>query len=80
LYIARICHGNSSYVNGTSILLINFFHFQGCEQCSMMSGQLKVGTYYYLKDLKRVYFACQGLSYGKKDQTLLIDDEPNKAL
>jgi hypothetical protein len=32
----------------------------------MMSGQLKLGTYYYLKDLRRVYFACQGLSYGKK--------------
>ncbi len=46
----------------------------------MMLVQLKVGTYHYLKDLKRVYFACQGLSYGKKNQTLLIDDESNKAL
>jgi hypothetical protein len=27
-----------------------------------------------------VYFACWGLPYGKENQTLLIDDEPNKAL
>jgi hypothetical protein len=26
-----------------------------------------------------VYFACQRLPYGKEDQTLFIDDEPNKA-
>jgi hypothetical protein len=26
-----------------------------------------------------VYFSCQRLPYGKEDQTLLIDDEPNKA-
>jgi hypothetical protein len=45
----------------------------------MMSSQFKVGTYYYLKDLKHVYFACQGFSYGKKDQTLFFHDEPNKA-
>jgi hypothetical protein len=28
--------------------------------------------------LKRVYYACPGLPYGKEDQTLLIDDEPTK--
>jgi hypothetical protein len=27
----------------------------------------------------RVHLACRGLLYGDKDQTLLIDDEPNKA-
>jgi hypothetical protein len=27
-----------------------------------------------------VYFACQGLPYGKEDLMLLIDNEPNKAL
>jgi len=39
-----------------------------------------VGTYYYLKDLKHVYFSCWGLPYGIQDQMLLINDEPNKAL
>jgi hypothetical protein len=29
--------------------------------------------------LDRVHFACKNLFYGDKDQTLLIDDEPNKA-
>jgi len=32
-----------------------------------------------LKDLDQVHFACKGLPYGDRDQTLLIDDEPNKA-
>jgi hypothetical protein len=27
-----------------------------------------------------MYYACHMLPYGKEDQTLLIDDEPNKAL
>jgi len=27
-----------------------------------------------------VYYVCHGKDYGKEDQTLLIDDEPNKAL
>jgi hypothetical protein len=31
-----------------------------------------------LKHLKRVYYGCCGLLYGKEDQTLLINDEPNK--
>jgi hypothetical protein len=34
--------------------------------------------YYYLKDLKHVYYACHGKDYGKEDQTLLIDDELSK--
>ncbi len=37
-------------------------------------------TYYYLKDLKCVYFTCRKPPYGKEDQMLLIEDEPNKAL
>jgi hypothetical protein len=28
----------------------------------------------------QVHLACKGLLYGHKDQTLLIDDEPSKAL
>jgi hypothetical protein len=43
-------------------------------------GQLTCSIYYYLKDLDRVHLACKGLLYGHKDQTLFIDDEPNKAL
>jgi hypothetical protein len=27
-----------------------------------------------------VYYGCSGLPYGKEDQTLMIDDEPNKTL
>jgi hypothetical protein len=30
-------------------------------------------SHYYLKDLKRVYYACRRLPYGKEDQTLLTD-------
>jgi hypothetical protein len=52
----------------------------GCEQCSMTSSQFTIGNYYCLKDLSRVYSACQGLPYGKEDQSLLIDDELSKAL
>jgi hypothetical protein len=35
-------------------------------------------SYHYLKDLKHVYYFCCGILYGKEDQMLLIDDEPNK--
>jgi hypothetical protein len=44
-----------------------------------MFDQIYLGSYYYLKDLKRMYYNRCGLPYGKEDQTLLIDDEPNKA-
>jgi hypothetical protein len=27
-----------------------------------------------------MYYTCCGLPYGKEDQTLLIDDEPNKVI
>jgi hypothetical protein len=54
--------------------------FVGREKCSKMYGQISPGLHYYLKDLKRVYYAYLGLPYGKEDQTLLIDNEPTKAL
>jgi hypothetical protein len=55
-----------------------FVFIWGHEQCSKIAGQISLGSHYYLKDLKRVYYGCCGLSYGKEDQTLLIDDEPSK--
>jgi hypothetical protein len=51
----------------------------GCEQCSNTFGEISPSSYYYLKDLNHVYYACRGLPYGKEDQTLLINNEPNKA-
>ncbi len=50
----------------------------GREQWSKTFGPISPGSYYYLKDLKCVYYGCYGLPYGKEYQTLLIDDEPNK--
>jgi hypothetical protein len=43
----------------------------------MTSNQFTIGNYYCFKDLSCVYSAYQGLPYGKEDQTLLIDNEPN---
>ncbi len=43
-------------------------------------SQLIVGTYCYLKNLNRVYFACWRLLYGIKDKTLFTNNEPSKAL
>jgi len=57
-----------------------FIFIWGHEQCSKMFSEISHGSHYYLKDLKHVYYACHGKDYGKEDQTLLIDDEPNKAL
>jgi hypothetical protein len=45
-----------------------------------MVGQISPESHYHLKDLKRVYYGCRGLPYGKEDQTLFIDNEPNKVL
>jgi hypothetical protein len=45
-----------------------------------MSSEITPKSYYYIKDLKHMYYACHGLFYGKDDQTLLIDDEPSKVL
>jgi hypothetical protein len=52
----------------------------GREQCSKMVGQISPMSHYYLKDLKRIYDGCHGLPYGKENQTLLIDNEFNKAI
>ncbi len=60
--------------------LDRFVFIWRCEQCSKTFGEISLRSHYYLKDLKRVYYACHGKDYGKEDQTLLIDDEPNKAL
>jgi hypothetical protein len=57
-----------------------FIFIWGCEQCSKMVHKISLGSHYYLKDLKCVYYVCHGLPYGKEDQTLFIDDEPSKAL
>ncbi len=60
--------------------LINQFVFiWGHQQCIATTSQLTRLVYYYLKDLDRTHFACKGLPYGDKDQTLFIDDEPSKA-
>jgi hypothetical protein len=58
--------------------LEQFVFILGQEQCSKSSGQISLGSHYYLKDLKRMYYVCPRLPYGKEDQTLLIDDEPTK--
>jgi hypothetical protein len=60
--------------------LEQFGFIWGHEQCSKMFSQISLGFYYYLKDLKIMYYNCHGLPYGKEDQTLLIDDEPSKVL
>jgi hypothetical protein len=57
-----------------------FVFIWGHEQCIGITGQLTHSVYYYLKDLDRVHLACKSLPYGERDQTLIIDDEPNKAL
>jgi hypothetical protein len=50
------------------------------EQCSKISGEITFGSYYYIKDLKRVYYAYCGLPYWMEDQTLLIDDKLSETL
>jgi hypothetical protein len=58
--------------------LDQFVFIWGCEQCSKTFGEISPKSHYYVKDLKHVYSACGGKDYGKEDQTLLIDNEPNK--
>jgi hypothetical protein len=41
-----------------------FVFIWGCEQCTKTLGQLTTRTYYYLKDLNHMYFACQGVPLG----------------
>ncbi len=57
-----------------------FVFVWGCEQCIATTGSFTCSVYYYLKDLDRVHLACKSLLYGERDQTLIIDDEHNKAL
>ncbi len=57
-----------------------FVFIWGREQCLRTFAQISFGSYYYLKDLKRVYYGCHGLPYGKEDRTLLIDYESSKTL
>jgi len=45
-----------------------------------MFGKISPDSYCYVKDLKRVYYACLGKDYGKEGQMLPIDEEPSKAL
>jgi hypothetical protein len=59
--------------------LERFTFIWGHEHCSKTFDQISHGSYYYLKDLKIMYYNRRGLPYGKEDQTLLINDEPNKA-
>ncbi len=59
--------------------LEQFVFIWGHEQCSKMFGQIYPRSYYYLKDLKKMYYNCHELPCGKEDQTILIDDEPSKA-
>ncbi len=58
--------------------LDHFVFIWGCQQCSKTSDEISPKSYYYLKDFKHVYYGCRGKDYGMEDQTLLIDDEPNK--
>jgi hypothetical protein len=58
--------------------LDRFVFIWGHEQCSKTSSEISPKSHYYLKDLKHVYYACHGKDYGKEDQILLINDEPNK--
>jgi hypothetical protein len=57
-----------------------FVFIWGREDCSKTFDEFSPGSHYYLRHLKHVYYACCGKDYGKEDQTLLIDNEPNKAL
>ncbi len=50
----------------------------GHEQCLITLGQFTTGNYYCFKDLIHAYSTCQGLPYGKEDQTLLINDDWSK--
>jgi len=45
-----------------------------------MACQISLGSHYYLKDLKHVYYGCCGLLYEKENKILFIDDELNKML
>jgi hypothetical protein len=59
---------------------VEFVFIWGHEQCLKTSCQIIPKSYHYINDLKCVYYVCCGLPYGMEDQTLLVDDEPNKTL
>jgi hypothetical protein len=60
---------------------INQFVFVwGCEQCVATMGQFTHINYHYINDLDQIHFACKGLPYEDRDQTLFIDNEPSKAI
>jgi hypothetical protein len=59
---------------------INLCLFGDVNKCTTTRGQLTHSVYYYLKDLDRIHLACKGLTYGDRDQTLVINHEPSKAL
>jgi hypothetical protein len=44
--------------------LDRFIFIWGHEQCSKTFGEISPKSHYYLKDLKRVYYACCGKDYG----------------
>jgi len=49
--------------------LNEFIFIWGHEQCSKTSYEITLVSYYYIKDLKCVYYACRGLPYWMEDQT-----------
>jgi hypothetical protein len=49
------------------IFLERFVFIWGREQCSNRFSQISPVSYYYLKDLKRMYYNCRGLLYSKED-------------
>jgi hypothetical protein len=49
-----------------SMFMLNVFIW-GHEQCSKIVGQISLGSHYYLKDFKHIYYGCCGLPYGKED-------------
>ncbi len=47
--------------------LYQFIFIWGREQYSKMFGEISLGSHYYLKDLKHVYYVFHGKDYGKED-------------
>jgi hypothetical protein len=35
------------------------------------------GSFYYLEDLKQVYYACHGLPYEKEEKNVVHNNKPN---
>jgi hypothetical protein len=62
----------------SDMFLDQFVFIWGHEQCLKTYSQISPRFYYYLMDLKHVYYGCHGLFYEKEYQTLLINNKPNK--